>query len=165
MICLCFFVCFHFISYLCRGKGTKFFLNMKIQIINGPNLNLLGVREPGIYGSSSFEQYLPQLQAKYPDVEIAYYQSNVEGELINKMQEVGFSFDGIVLNAGAYTHTSVALHDCIRSLKCPVVEVHISNVHQREEFRHHSMISAACKGVICGFGLDSYRLAIEALKA
>ena len=133
---------------------------MKIQIINGPNLNLLGVREPGIYGSSSFEQYLPQLQAQYPDVEIAYYQSNVEGELINKMQEVGFSYDGIVLNAGAYTHTSVAL----RSLKCPVVEVHISNVHQREEFRHHSMISAACKGVICGFGLDSYRLAIEALK-
>ena len=136
---------------------------MKIQIINGPNLNLLGVREPGIYGSSSFEQYLPLLQAKYPDAEIAYYQSNVEGELINKMQEVGFSFGGIVLNAGAYTHTSVALHDCIRSLKCPVIEVHISNVHQREEFRHHSFISAACKGVICGFGLDSYRLAIEAL--
>jgi 3-dehydroquinate dehydratase-2 len=96
-------------------------------------------------------------------VEIAYYQSNVEGELINKLQEVGFSFDGVVLNAGAYTHTSVALHDCIRSLKCPVIEVHISNVHQREEFRHHSFISAACKGVICGFGLDSYRLAIEAL--
>ena len=136
---------------------------MKIQIINGPNLNLLGVREPGIYGSSSFEQYLPLLQAKYPDAEIAYYQSNVEGELINKMQEVGFSFGGIVFNAGAYTHTSVALHDCIRSLKCPVIEVHISNVHQREEFRHHSLISAACKGVICGFGLDSYRLAIEAL--
>ena len=136
---------------------------MKIQIINGPNLNLLGTREPGIYGSSSFDQYLPQLQARYPDVEIAYYQ-NIEGELINKMQEVGFSYDGIVLNAGAYTHTSVALHDCIRSLKCPVIEVHISNVHQREEFRHHSFISAACKGVICGFGLDSYRLAVEALK-
>ena len=138
---------------------------MKIQIINGPNLNLLGVREPGIYGSSPFEQYLPQLQAQYPDVEIAYYQSNVEGELINKMQEVGFfgGYDGIVLNAGAYTHTSVALHDCIRSLKCPVIEVHISNVHQREKFRHHSMISAACKGVICGFGLDSYRLAVAAL--
>ena len=136
---------------------------MKIQIINGPNLNLLGVREPGIYGSSSFEQYLPQLQSHYPDVEIAYYQSNVEGELINKLQEVGFSFDGVVLNAGAYTHTSVALHDCIRSLTCPVIEVHISNVHQREEFRHQSFISAACKGVICGFGLDSYRLAIEAL--
>ena len=136
---------------------------MKIQIINGPNLNLLGTREPGIYGSSSFDQYLPQLQARYPDIEIAYYQSNIEGELINKMQEVGFSCDGIVLNAGAYTHTSVALHDCIRSLKCPVIEVHISNVHQREAFRHHPFISSACKGVICGFGLDSYRLAVEAL--
>ena len=137
----------------------------KIQIINGPNLNLLGKREPGIYGSSSFDAYLPQLQAKYPDVEISYYQSNVEGELINKMQEVGFSCDGIVLNAGAYTHTSVALQDCIRSLAVPVIEVHISNVHQREEFRHHSMIACACRGVVCGFGLDSYRLAVEALLA
>ena len=136
---------------------------MKIQIINGPNLNLLGRREPGIYGSESFEAYLPQLKSRYPDVQIDYFQSNVEGELINKMQEVGFSYDGIVLNAGAYTHTSIALHDCIRSLKCPVIEVHISNVHQREEFRHKSMISSACKGVICGFGLDSYRLGIEAL--
>ena len=138
-------------------------LTMKIQIINGPNLNLLGRREPGIYGSESFEAYLPQLQSRYPDVQIDYYQSNVEGELINKMQEVGFSYDGIVLNAGAYTHTSIALHDCIRALKCPVIEVHISNVHQREEFRHKSLISSACKGVICGFGLDSYRLGIEAL--
>ena len=136
---------------------------MRIQIINGPNLNLLGTREPGIYGQQSFDEYLPLLQARYPDLEISYYQSNVEGELINKMQEVGFSFDGIVLNAGPYTHTSVALHDCIRSLKCPVIEVHISNVHQREPFRHQSMISSACKGVICGFGLDSYRLAIEGL--
>ena len=137
---------------------------MKILIINGPNLNLLGVREPGIYGSESFEVFLPKFKEQYPDAEIVYYQSNIEGELINKMQEVGFTYDGIVLNAGAYTHTSVALHDCIRSLKCPVIEVHISNVHQREEFRHKSMISAACKGVICGFGLDSYRLAVEALK-
>ena len=136
---------------------------MKILIINGPNLNLLGRREPSIYGQSSFEEYLPKLQERYPDIEIDYYQSNVEGELINKMQEVGFGCDGIVLNAGAYTHTSIALQDCIRSLKAPVIEVHISNVHQREEFRHHSMISCACKGVICGFGLDSYRLAIEAL--
>lgn len=136
---------------------------MKIQIVNGPNLNLLGVREPGIYGSKSFESYLAKLREQYPDVEIEYYQSNVEGELINKIQEVGFSFDGIVLNAGAYTHTSIALHDCIRAIKCPVVEVHISNVHQREDFRHHSFISAACKGVICGFGLNSYRLAIEGL--
>ena len=117
-----------------------------IQIINGPNLNLLGVREPGIYGSESFEAFLPQLQAKYPDVQIDYYQSNIEGELINKMQEVGFKYDGIVLNAGAYTHTSIALHDCIRSLKSPVIEVHISNVHQREEFRHKSMISYMLHG-------------------
>lgn len=140
-------------------------VNMKILIINGPNLNLLGQREPGIYGSESMEEYLPVLRKRYPEVDLLYFQSNVEGELINKMQEEGFygGCDGIVLNAGAYTHTSVALHDCIRSLRCPVVEVHISNVHQREEFRHHSMISAACKGVICGFGLDSYRLAVEAL--
>lgn len=137
----------------------------KIQIVNGPNLNLLGKREPGIYGSSSFESCLPALRERYPDVQIDYYQSNIEGELINKMQEVGFSYDGIVLNAGAYTHTSIALLDCIRSLRCRVVEVHISNVHQREEYRHHSMISAGCKGVICGFGLDSYRLAIEGLLA
>lgn len=135
----------------------------KIQIINGPNLNLLGVREPGIYGNSSFENYLPKLREMFPDAQIDYYQSNIEGELINKMQEVGFSYDGIVLNAGAYTHTSIALLDCIRSLRCPVIEVHISNVHKREEYRHHSMISAGCLGVICGFGLNSYKLAVEAL--
>ena len=137
----------------------------KIQIINGHNLNLLGVREPGIYGSSSFETFLPTLRKRYPDVEIDYYQSNIEGELINKMQETGFSYDGIVLNAGAYTHTSIALLDCIRSLRCPVIEVHISNVHKREEYRHHSMISAGCLGVICGFGLESYDLAIRGLLA
>lgn len=136
---------------------------MQIHIINGPNLNLLGTREPGIYGSSSFETYLPQLRERYPDIEIDYYQSNIEGELINKMQQVGFSCDGIVLNAGAYTHTSIALHDALRAVTAPAVEVHISNVHAREEFRHHSLISAACRGVICGFGLDSYRLAVEAL--
>ncbi len=135
----------------------------KIQIINGPNLNLLGVREPGIYGNNSFESYLPALRALFPDARIDYYQSNIEGEMINKMQEVGFGYDGIVLNAGAYTHTSIALLDCIRSLRCPVVEVHISNVHQREEFRHHSMISSGCKGVICGFGLQGYELAIRGL--
>lgn len=132
-------------------------------IINGPNLNLLGRREPEIYGSNSFEAYLDELRKKMPDVNIDYYQSNIEGELINKMQEVGFTYDGIVLNAGAYTHTSIALQDCIRSLKAPVVEVHISNVHKREKFRHKSMISCACLGVICGFGLDSYRLAIEGI--
>lgn len=135
----------------------------KILIVNGPNLNLLGVREPSIYGYDSFESYMPQLRADFPDVKIKYYQSNVEGELINKLQEVGFEYDGIVLNAGAYTHTSIALLDCIRSLRCPVVEVHISNVHAREEFRHKSMISAACVGVICGFGLAGYKLAIEGL--
>lgn len=137
---------------------------MKLQIINGPNLNLLGLREPSIYGNRSFDDYLEELRGRYPDVEIAYYQSNIEGELIDKMQEVGFSTDGIILNAGAYTHTSVALQDCIRSLRAPVIEVHISNVNSREDFRKRSLIAPACVGVIAGFGLDSYRLAVEALK-
>ena len=136
---------------------------MRIQIINGPNLNLSGVREPEIYGKKGFEEFLHVLQNSYPDVCIDYYQSNVEGELINKIHEVGFDLDGIVLNAGAYTHYSLALMDAIKSVNTPVIEVHISNVHQREEYRHHSVISSACKGIICGFGLDSYRLAIEAL--
>lgn len=136
---------------------------MRIQIINGPNINLLGKREPSIYGSESFEDYLVRLRARYPEVEICYYQSNIEGEMINKIHEVGFNYDGIILNAGAYTHTSIALQDAIRAVTAPVIEVHISNVHQREEFRHKSMISCACKGVICGFGLDSYRLGVEAL--
>ena len=136
----------------------------KILILNGPNLNLLGKREPGIYGARGFEDYYEELKARYAEeVELDYFQSNIEGELINKIHEVGFSWDGIVLKAGAYTHTSIALQDAIRGVKTPVVEVHISNVHQREEFRHHSMISYACVGVICGFGLDSYRLGIEAL--
>jgi len=137
---------------------------MTIQIINGPNLNLLGVREPDVYGCTSFDDFLPRLRACFPDVQIDYFQSNIEGELINKLQAVGFQCDGIVLNAGAYTHTSIALADCIRAISAPVVEVHISNVHQREAFRHQSMIAAACRGVICGFGLDSYRLAIESFK-
>ncbi|MBO4985579.1 MAG: type II 3-dehydroquinate dehydratase [Bacteroides sp.] len=137
---------------------------MKIQIINGPNINLLGKREPSIYGSVTFEDYLADLRKRYADVaEIDYFQSNIEGELIDKIQQVGFEVDGIILNAGAYTHTSIALQDAIRAVKAPVVEVHISNVHAREEFRHKSMISCACKGVILGFGLDSYRLALEAL--
>lgn len=131
--------------------------------MNGPNLNLLGIREPEIYGKKGFEQYLHQLRDMFPNVRIDYFQSNVEGELINMIHEVGFDRDGIVLNAGAYTHYSLALMDAIKSVNTPVVEVHISNVHQREEFRRHSVISPACKGVICGFGLDSYRLAIEAL--
>lgn len=136
---------------------------MRIQIINGPNLNLLGVREPEIYGSEGFDTCLNQLRTAYPEIQIDYFQSNVEGFLIDKIHEVGFSYDGIILNAGAYTHTSVALHDAIRSITTPVVEIHISNVFQREAFRQHSMISPACKGVICGFGMNSYRLAIEAL--
>ena len=136
---------------------------MQILFLNGPNLNLLGRREPGIYGQRNMDDCLAALRNRFPEVEIDYCQSNIEGELINKLQEVGFSYDGIVLNAGAYTHTSVALHDAIRSITSPVIEVHISNVHQREAFRHQSMISAACRGVICGFGLDSYRLAVEAL--
>ena len=137
---------------------------MTIQIINGPNLNLLGVREPDVYGCTSFDDFQPRLRACFPDVQIDYFQSNIEGELINKLQAVGFQCDGIVLNAGAYTHTSIALADCIRAISAPVVEVHISNVHQREAFRHQSMIADACRGVICGFGLDSYRLAIESFK-
>ena len=136
---------------------------MKIQIINGPNINLLGKREPSIYGSESFEDYLVSLRKRYADVEIAYFQSNIEGELIDCIQQAGFDADGIVLNAGAYTHTSIALQDAIRAVTSPVVEVHISNVHSREAFRHVSMIACACKGVICGFGLNSYRLALEAL--
>ena len=135
----------------------------KIEIINGPNLNLLGRREPEVYGHRSFDDFLEQLRRQYPEVEIGYYQSNHEGDLIDRIQAVGFEADGIVLNAGAYTHTSIALHDAIKAVPAPTVEVHISNVHQREEFRHKSFISAACRGVICGFGLDSYRLAVEAL--
>ncbi len=137
---------------------------MKIQIINGPNINLLGKREPGIYGAESFETYLEKLRATYPDVTIEYFQSNIEGEMIDCIHQVGFNEDtGIVLNAGAYTHTSIALQDAIRAVTATVIEVHISNVHKREDFRHKSMISCACIGVICGFGLDSYRLALEAL--
>lgn len=146
-----------------KGNHFEEKRRMKIQIINGPNINLLGKREPSIYGVRSFEDYLAELKERFPQVEMDYYQSNVEGEMINKIHEVGFDYDGIVLNAGAYTHTSIALQDAIRAVSAPTIEVHISNVHQREEFRHRSMISCACIGVICGFGLDSYRLAIEAL--
>ncbi|MBP3213078.1 MAG: type II 3-dehydroquinate dehydratase [Prevotella sp.] len=137
----------------------------KILIVNGPNLNLLGRREPDVYGSQSFDDFLSELRSRYAgQVELSYYQSNVEGELVNRLQEAGFGeVDGIVLNAGAYTHTSVALGDCIRAIEAPVVEVHISNVHAREAFRHRSLLAAACRGVICGFGLDSYRLAVEGL--
>jgi len=133
----------------------------RILIINGPNLNLLGKREPGVYGNQSFDEYFEVLKKKYPDAGLEYFQSNHEGALIDKIHETGFSYDGIVLNAGAYTHTSVAIADAIRAVTTPVVEVHISNIHKREAFRHHSFLSEACKGCIVGFGLDSYRLAIE----
>lgn len=138
---------------------------MKIHIVNGPNLNRLGTREPSIYGSQTMEQCLDALRQKYAGtVELEYYQSNVEGFLIDALQAADDAgCDGIILNAGAYTHTSIALRDCIKSLSVPVIEVHLSNVHAREEFRHTSMLSAVCKGVIAGFGMDSYRLAVEAL--
>ncbi len=132
----------------------------KIQIINGPNLNLLGKREPSVYGQKGFDDFLPELKKRFGDCEIQYYQSNVEGEIINKLHEVGFSFDGIILNAGAYTHTSVAIHDAIAAIKTPVVEVHISNVYAREEFRHKSLITSKCAGLITGFGLEGYAMAI-----
>ena len=134
---------------------------MKIIIINGPNLNLLGKREPEIYGSQTFEDYLEILKSKFPNVELSYFQSNIEGELIGKIQEVGFSHDGIILNAGAYTHTSIGIGDAIKSITTPVVEVHISNTFSRESFRHQSYISGNAKGVILGFGMKSYELAIQ----
>ncbi len=157
---------------------------MKILIINGPNLNLLGRREPGIYGAQTFEDYLMELRQQYEDVEIGYYQSNHEGDIVDAIHMAGYGsqanlagcsadelealdaqrYDGIVLNAGAYTHTSVAIHDAIRAVKIPVIEVHISNVHQREDFRHHSYISPAASGIVVGFGIDGYRLAIEGLR-
>lgn len=136
---------------------------MQILLLNGPNLNLLGIREPEVYGKETFTDYFRQLKAKYPEVSISYFQSNIEGELINKIHEVGFSYDGIILNAGAYTHTSVALADAIAAVKVPVIEVHISNTARREAFRHISYLTAVCRGVIMGFGLKSYELALLAL--
>lgn len=133
----------------------------KIQIINGPNLNLLGKREPTVYGATSFDDFLPELKKRFPDTSLDYFQSNVEGEIVNKLHEVGFSYDAIILNAGAYTHTSVAIHDAIAGIKTPVVEVHISNVYAREEFRHKSLITSKCIGLITGFGLEGYALAIQ----
>ena len=134
---------------------------MKILILNGPNLNLLGVREKAVYGSRSFEDYLVELKEAFPALELTYFQSNTEGTLIDKLHEVGFSYKGIVLNAGAYTHTSVALSDAIKAIDTPVIEVHISNVYKREAFRHKSMLAPYCEGVIVGFGLESYRLALQ----
>ena len=137
---------------------------MNILIINGPNLNLLGKREKSVYGENSYESYLEFLRNKYSEHQLVYFQSNIEGELINTLHQYGFGdTDGIVLNAGAYTHTSIAISDAIRAINVPVIEVHISNIHAREAYRHTSMIAAACKGSIAGFGMDSYKLAIEAL--
>jgi 3-dehydroquinate dehydratase-2 len=136
---------------------------MQIGIINGPNLNLLGKREPEKYGYASFEEYFTLLKSRYPEIIFSYFQSNIEGEIINELHESGFSLDGIILNAGGYTHTSVAITDAIAAVKAPVIEVHITNIHAREEFRHTSLIGRSCKGSIAGFGLDSYRLATEAL--
>jgi 3-dehydroquinate dehydratase II len=142
-------------------RAILYFSGMKIQIINGPNLNLLGVREESIYGSRGFESYLDELKKRFLNTELQYYQSNIEGELINKIHEVGFSFDAIILNAGAYTHTSVALHDAIGAIKTKTIEVHISNIYAREEFRHKSLITSKCVGLISGFGLEGYAMAIE----
>ncbi|MBG15931.1 MAG: type II 3-dehydroquinate dehydratase [Crocinitomicaceae bacterium] len=135
----------------------------KIIIINGPNLNLLGKREPQLYGNQSFDEYFQQLKQAYPSLKLEYYQSNVEGELVNKLHQVGFSYDGIVFNAGGYTHTSVAIADAVASIDVPTIEVHISNVYAREQYRHHSIMAANCKGVVAGFGLNSYKLAIDSL--
>ena len=134
---------------------------MQIIIINGPNLNLLGNREPNTYGNTSFQTYLDMLKTVFPALDLHYYQSNIEGEIINKLHEVGFTYDGIVLNAGGYTHTSVAISDAIAAIEVPVVEVHISNVHAREDYRHHSLLAKNCKGVVTGFGLKSYEMAID----
>ncbi len=154
---LIFFVILHILKRDMHRNDT---MAKKISIINGPNLNLLGVREPGIYGNSSFDKCLA---SRYPDVEISYFQSNSEGAIIDELHRVGFGeVEGIILNAGAYTHTSLAIADAISAINTPVIEVHISNVHAREEIRHRSMISGVCRGVIAGFGLDSYRLALEA---
>lgn len=134
-----------------------------IEIINGPNLNLTGIREPEVYGRITMEEMVAGLRERFPEVEIGYFQSNIEGEIIDRLQAVGFSADGIVLNAGGYSHTSVAIHDAIAAITTPVIEVHISNIYAREEYRRHSLLSDACRGVICGLGLEGYRFAIEAL--
>jgi 3-dehydroquinate dehydratase-2 len=138
---------------------------MKLQIINGPNLNLLGKREPEVYGNQTFDDVFKDLKKRFSSIDLHYYQSNVEGEIVNKLHEVGFSFNGIVLNAGAYTHTSVAIHDAIAAIKAPVLEVHISNVYAREEFRHKSLITSKCVGLITGLGMEGYALAIQYLQS
>ena len=144
-------------------EGTNYNAMKRIEIINGPNLNLTGRREPAIYGHTTMEEMVVRLRKQFPDVAISYYQSNVEGELINRLQEVGFSADGIILNAGGYSHTSVAIHDAIAAITTPVVEVHISNIYAREEYRRHSLLSDVCRGVVCGLGLEGYKYALDYL--
>lgn len=134
-----------------------------IEIINGPNLNLTGIREPEVYGSTTMEEYLDTLRKQFPEVEISYYQSNVEGELIDRIQQVGFRYDGLIVNLGGYSHSSVALHDALLAVPAPKIEVHLSNIFAREEYRHHSLITNACRGMVCGFGLQGYELALRAL--
>jgi 3-dehydroquinate dehydratase-2 len=136
---------------------------MHIEIINGPNLNLTGVREPEVYGSTTMEEYIASLRKQFPDVEISYYQSNVEGELIDRIQQVGFRYDGLIVNLGGYSHTSVALRDALLAVPAPKIEVHLSNIFAREEYRHHSLITSACRGMVCGLGLLGYELAIRAM--
>lgn len=135
----------------------------KIEIINGPNLNLTGIREPEVYGSTTMEEYLAELRKQFPEVEIGYYQSNVEGELIDRIQQVGFGVDGLIVNMGGYSHTSVALRDALLAVTAPAVEVHLSNIFSREEYRHHSFITSACLGMVCGLGLKGYEMALSAL--
>jgi 3-dehydroquinate dehydratase-2 len=134
-----------------------------IEIINGPNLNLTGIREPEVYGSTTMEEYIGSLRKQFPDVEIGYYQSNVEGELIDRIQQVGFRYDGLIVNLGGYSHSSVALHDALLAVPAPKIEVHLSNIFAREEYRHHSLITSACRGMVCGLGLQGYELALRSL--
>ena len=136
---------------------------MKIEIINGPNLNLTGIREPEVYGSTTMEQYLTSLRRQFPAIEISYYQSNIEGELIDRIQQAGFSSNGLIVNFGGYSHTSVALHDALLAVPAPAIEVHLSNIFAREDYRHHSLITNACRGMVCGLGLQGYELAVRAL--
>ena len=145
------------------GCGSVVIGMKHIEIINGPNLNLTGMREPEVYGTTTMEEYLDGLRARFPEVEITYYQSNVEGELIDRIQQVGFRYDGLIVNLGGYSHTSVALRDALLAVPTPKVEVHLSNIFAREEYRHHSLITSACRGMVCGLGLQGYELALRAL--
>jgi len=146
-----------------RKKHTLIHQMKHIEIINGPNLNLTGLRQPDIYGSTTMEQMLADLRKQFPNIQIGYFQSNIEGQLIDRIHQVGFSADGIIINAGGYSHTSVALHDAIASVPAPAIEVHLSNIFAREDYRHHSLLTSACRGIICGLGMDGYALAIQNL--